>query len=147
MADELAAAADFLSIGTNDLTQYVLAADRDNRGLSASYQPLHPAVLRLVRAVVRAAVRQQTPVAACGESAADPRAVPVLVGMGVTELSVRPSAVPAIKAQLRRLSGAAARALAEEVAALPTAAAVAERIARAREIETGIDVREARHSR
>jgi phosphoenolpyruvate-protein kinase (PTS system EI component) len=71
----------------------------------------------------------------------------VLVGMGVTELSVRPSAVPAIKAQLRRLSGAAARALAEEVAALPTAAAVAERIARAREIETGIDVREARHSR
>lgn len=147
MAEELSAAADFLSIGTNDLTQYVLAADRGNRDLAASYQPLHPAVLRLVRAVVRAAERQHTPVAACGELAADPRAVPVLLGMGVTELSVRPSAVPGVKAQVRRLSASAARALAEEVAALPTAAAVAERIDRAHEIEIGIDVRETRHSR
>jgi phosphoenolpyruvate-protein kinase (PTS system EI component) len=65
--------------------------------------------------------------------------------MGMTELSVRPSAVPAVKAQVRRFSGAAARALAEEVAALP-AAAVADRIDRAHEIEIGLDVRETRHS-
>jgi multiphosphoryl transfer protein len=147
MAEELAAAADFLSIGTNDLTQYVLAVDRGNADLAPRYQPLHPAVIRLVRAATAASIRSRTPVAVCGEAASDPRAVPLFVGMGVTELSVHPSAVSRIKTQVRRLSTDAARALVEEVAALPTAAAVAARIAAAQETETGADVRETRDAR
>lgn len=142
MAEELAAAADFVSVGTNDLTQYVLAADRGNSNLASLYQPLHPAVVRLIRAVVRAATRRPVPVAVCGESAADPRAVPVFVGMGVRELSVHPSAVPRVKAQVRRLSTQGAWALAEEIAGLPTAAAVAARIRVAQEPQADTDVRE-----
>jgi phosphoenolpyruvate-protein kinase (PTS system EI component) len=147
MADELAAAADFLSIGTNDLAQYVLAADRHSPHMAAFYQPLHPAVLRLVRDAVAAATRRQTPVSVCGEAAAEPRAVPLFLGMGVTELSVRPSAVTRVKSQVRRIDAAAARALAEEVTALPTAFDVAARIDAANEMEAGIDVREARNTR
>jgi phosphoenolpyruvate-protein phosphotransferase len=143
MADELAAAADFLSIGTNDLTQYVLAVDRGNADLAALYQPLHPAVIRLVRVAIAASIRRRTPVAVCGEAASDPRAVALFVGMGVRELSVHPSAVPGIKTQVRRLSTDAARALVEEVAALPTAAAVAARIEAAQERETGQCTRDA----
>jgi phosphotransferase system enzyme I (PtsI) len=137
MADELAAAADFLSLGTNDLTQYVLAVDRSNADLAALYQPLHPAVIRLVRAAIAASIRRRTPVAVCGEAASDPRAVPLFVGMGVRELSVHPSAVPAVKTQVRRLSTDVARALVEEIAALPTAAAVFARIEAAQEREMG----------
>ena len=147
MADELAAAADFLSIGTNDLAQYVLAADRHSPHMAAFYQPLHPAVLRLVRDVVAAATRRHRPVSVCGEAAAEPRAVPLFLGMGVTELSVRPSAVTRVKSQVRRIDAAAARALAEEVAALPTAVDVAARIDAASEREAGIDVREVRNAR
>jgi phosphoenolpyruvate-protein kinase (PTS system EI component) len=147
MADELAAAADFLSIGTNDLAQYVLAVDRENAQVASLYQPLHPAVLRLVRATMDAATNRRTPVCVCGEAAADSRAVPLFVGMSVTELSVRPSMVPRVKAQVRRMSAQAARALADEVVSLPTAAAVLARIAAASEAETGIDVRETGYAR
>jgi phosphoenolpyruvate-protein phosphotransferase len=147
MADELAAAADFLSIGTNDLAQYVLAADRHSPAMAAFYQPLHPAVLRLVRDVVAAAIRRQRAVSVCGEAAAEPRAVPLFLGMGVTELSVRPPAVTRVKSQVRRIDAAAARALAEEVAALPTACDVAARIDAACEMESGIDVRQVRDAR
>jgi phosphoenolpyruvate-protein kinase (PTS system EI component) len=146
MADELAAAADFLSIGTNDLAQYVLAADRYSAQMASTYQPLHPAVLRLVRGVAAAAARHRTPVCVCGEAAADPRAVPLFIGMGVTELSVHAPAIARVKAQVRRIDMGAARALAEDVAALPTAAAVAARIDAARET-IGADVLEARDTR
>lgn len=101
-AEELVQAADFLSIGTNDLAQYVLAADRDSAPMAPYYQPLHPAVLRLVRDVVAAARRQGKPVSICGETAADPLAIPLFIGMGVTELSVHPSAIARVKAQVRR---------------------------------------------
>jgi phosphoenolpyruvate-protein phosphotransferase len=146
MADELAAAADFLSVGTNDLAQYVLAADRYSAQMASTYQPLHPAVLRLVRGVTAAAARHRTPVCVCGEAAADPRALPLFIGMGVTELSVPPPAVARVKAQVRRINMTAARALAEDVVSLPNAAAVAARIDAAREI-IGADVLETRDAR
>jgi len=102
MAEEVAAAADFLSIGTNDLAQYVLAADRDSAAMARYYQPLHPAVLRLVRDVIATATRQGKPVSVCGETAADPLAIPLFIGMGVTELSVPPAAVARVKVQVRQ---------------------------------------------
>lgn len=148
MAEELAAAADFISIGTNDLTQYVLAADRANASVGSIYDPLHPAVLRLVHAAVAAARRQRTPIAACGELAADARGVLLLVGMGVSELSVSPPAVPRIKALVRRLSAAGAGAVVEDVMTLQTPSAIAARLHTATaELDVRSDAREARDAR
>ena len=113
-ADLLAAEADFLSIGTNDLTQYVLALDRGNAALADRVDPLHPAVLRMVKATCDGAARHGRPVGVCGGAAADPDAVPVLIGLGVTELSMVPAAIPEMKAQVRGLDLAAARGLAEQ---------------------------------
>jgi phosphoenolpyruvate-protein kinase (PTS system EI component) len=124
LADHLAAHADFLSLGTNDLTQYALAMDRGNAAVAPRVDDLHPAVLRLVATAVDGATRHGRWVGVCGGMAADRLAVPLLVGSGVTELSVGPAAVPEVKAQVRRLDRAACAALAEEARALPTAAAV-----------------------
>lgn len=135
MARELAAAVDFLSLGTNDLTQYVLAADRENQSMAGVYTPLHPAVLRLVRQVVNAAEQSGKRVGVCGEAAADPVAASLLVGMGARELSVPWSAVPQIKRVIRRTSVARSRALAEELASLPTAAAVRARLEECRNLQ------------
>jgi phosphotransferase system HPr (HPr) family protein len=88
LADELAEVSDFFSIGTNDLTQYVLAADRGNPSVAELVDPTHPAVLRAVRQVVEAGHRQGIPVAVCGQAAAEPRAQRLLIGLGVDELSV-----------------------------------------------------------
>jgi phosphoenolpyruvate-protein phosphotransferase (PTS system enzyme I) len=88
LADELAEVSDFFSIGTNDLTQYVLAADRGNPHVADLVDPTHPAVLRAVRQVVEAGDRAGIPVAVCGQAAADPRAQRLLIGLGVDELSV-----------------------------------------------------------
>lgn len=132
MAGELAASVDYLSLGTNDLTQYVLAADRENQSMAAVYTPLHPAVLRLVRQVLNAAEQFGKRVGVCGEAAADPVAASLLVGMGVRELSVPWSAVTRLKRVIRRISVARARALAEELAGLPTAAAVTARLEESR---------------
>ena len=93
VADGLAEVADFFSIGTNDLVQYTLAADRTNPALAELATPLQPAVLRLIAGVVAAARARGRHVAVCGEAAADPEMVPVLVGLGVDELSVAPSSV------------------------------------------------------
>lgn len=93
LIDELAAVSDFLSIGTNDLTQYLLAADRGNPAVAGLVDPAHPAVLRAVRAVVTAGDRAGIPVAVCGQMAADPRGQRLLVGLGVQELSVPPDAL------------------------------------------------------
>lgn len=109
----LAAEADFLSIGTNDLTQYVLAIDRGNAELADRVDPLHPAVLRMIGLTCEGAARHGRPVGVCGGAAGDPAAVPLLIGLGVTELSMVSALIPETKARVRRLDHAATRALAE----------------------------------
>src|SRR5581483_1373239 len=89
---------DFVSIGTNDLTQYTLAAERGNPAVAGLADPLDPAVLRLISEVGRAAVARGVEVSVCGEMAADETAVPLLLGMSVSELSVSAQSVPAVKA-------------------------------------------------
>jgi len=101
LIDQLAAQADFFSIGTNDLTQYTLAADRGNAGLAHFHDALHPAVLRLIQQVVSSAHRNGRHVAVCGEAASDSVSAGILVGLGVDELSLSPARVPAIKAVIR----------------------------------------------
>lgn len=112
VADQLATEVDFFSIGTNDLTQYLLAADRTNAALADRQDPLHPALLRAVRRVVEAASPHDLPVAVCGEMAADPAGAVVLAGLGVGELSMQPPAFASVKAALRRLTWDEARELA-----------------------------------
>jgi len=109
----LAAEADFLSIGTNDLTQYVLAIDRGNAGLADRVDPLHPAVLRIIRLTCEGAAEHGRPVGICGGVAGDPDAVALLIGLGATELSMVPTMIPEAKARVRGLNQAAARDLAE----------------------------------
>ena len=94
LADQIAGAVDFVSIGSNDLAQYGLAMDRGHAELAARIDGVHPAVLRLIDATTRGAAVHQRPVAVCGGLASDPVAVPILFGLGVTELSVVPSFVP-----------------------------------------------------
>jgi multiphosphoryl transfer protein len=123
-AEAFAREVDFFSIGTNDLTQYVLAAERGNEALAELADALHPAVLRLVQAVAAAAEAEGKWVGVCGEVAADPVAVPLLVGLGVRELSVGPAAVPRVKQAVRRIEAGSARALAEEALGCTSAADV-----------------------
>ncbi len=130
-ADLLAADVDFFSVGTNDLVQYVLAADRSDPRVSAHYQPLHPAVLRLLRQVVRAGERAQVPVSVCGEMAADVLPALVLVGLGVRELSMNPAAVPRVKAAVRAARASDLAELAEACLDLPTAQEVESLLRRA----------------
>jgi len=124
LADQLAAAADFLSIGTNDLAQYTLAMDRGQAELAAQLDALHPAVLRLIRTSATAARAAGRSIAVCGELASDPLAAPLLVGLGVDELSAVPSIIPELKARLRRLRFDDCRALAEQALEAQSAAAV-----------------------
>ncbi|WP_294272199.1 phosphoenolpyruvate--protein phosphotransferase [uncultured Sphingomonas sp.] len=123
-ADILARKADFFSIGTNDLTQYTLAMDRGNAAVAAGVDGLHPAVLRLIGTTCDGAARHDTPVGVCGSLAADRLAVPILLGLGVTELSVPPARVAAIKALVGKLDMVKCRAAAIAALALPSAAAV-----------------------
>ena len=111
-ADLLAAEADFLSIGTNDLTQYVLAMDRGNPELAAGIDALHPAVLRMIDQTCRGAAKHQRWVGVCGGLASDLDATPILLGLGVTELSATASIAPEVKARVRGLSLEACRTLA-----------------------------------
>jgi phosphocarrier protein FPr len=112
---------DFVSIGTNDLTQYTLAAERGNAELADYADALHPVILRLIRRVVAETHRQGKPVAVCGELAADPVAVPVLVGLGVDELSLAPPAIPRVKAVICKLSHARAAELVKKMLAVDNA--------------------------
>ncbi len=124
LADQLARHADFLSIGTNDLTQYTLAMDRCQPDLAAQADGLHPAVLRLVAATVEGARKHGKWVGVCGALAGDPLAVPLLVGLGVAELSVDPVSVPSIKARVRKLDYDECRQRAQQALALESAQAV-----------------------
>jgi phosphocarrier protein FPr/phosphocarrier protein len=121
LADGIAREADFLSIGTNDLTQYALAMDRGNAELAPRIDGLHPAVLALIERVGAAAQRQRKLVAVCGGLASDPVAAPLLLGLGVRELSVVPSLIPALKARVSSLTLEDCRALASRALELESA--------------------------
>lgn len=100
LTEELATAADFFSIGVNDLTQYTLACDRGNTAVASLYNPAHPAVLRLIRQIAQAGQRTGRSVAVCGAIAGDARFAPLLIGLGIHELSVTPSALPTLRSTL-----------------------------------------------
>jgi multiphosphoryl transfer protein len=121
MAAQFAREADFFSIGTNDLTQYTLAMDRGHPKLAPQVDGLNPAVLRLIAHTVSGARPERKPVGVCGGIASDPRAVPILVGLGVDELSVSLPAIPAVKAQIRALRVDVCRQLAERALAAESA--------------------------
>ncbi|MBS0190678.1 MAG: phosphoenolpyruvate--protein phosphotransferase [Planctomycetes bacterium] len=104
MADTFAREVDFFSIGTNDLTQYTLAVDRTNEAIASMYNPAHPAVIRLIRDVARAARRHDTPVSCCGEAAGDPEYALLLVGLGLRTLSVSAGSIPQLKRLIRSVS-------------------------------------------
>jgi phosphocarrier protein FPr/phosphocarrier protein len=123
-ADLLAARADFFSIGTNDLTQYVLAMDRENPQLAGEIDALHPAVLRQIAATTAGARIHGRQVAVCGGLAAEASAVAILIGLGVTELSAPPAAIPEIKAAVRALTMGPCQALAARALACASAAEV-----------------------
>jgi phosphoenolpyruvate-protein phosphotransferase len=121
LADKLAAELDFFSLGTNDLTQYTLAADRTNPGVAALADGLHPAVLRLIERTASAAHAAGGWCGVCGELAGDPVAAPILVGLGVDELSMSPAAIPQVKETIRGLSYAEAQRLAHKALELASA--------------------------
>jgi phosphoenolpyruvate-protein phosphotransferase (PTS system enzyme I) len=134
IADRLARRVDFLSLGTNDLVQYALAVDRSNEHVAYLYQPLHPAILRMVRFVVDAGREAGIDVVVCGEVAADPRATALLLGLGLRHLSVTPRAIPAIKRRVRALGLDRLTAMAERCLEADSAGEV-ERIVRRAEDE------------
>jgi phosphoenolpyruvate-protein phosphotransferase (PTS system enzyme I) len=123
-AAALAREADFLSLGTNDLVQYVLAADREEESLASDYQPLHPAVLALIRSVVEGARRAECELTICGEMAGDPAYTELLLGLGLRSLSVAPGEILDVKSAVTGTSLATAGELAEHALALGTAAEV-----------------------
>jgi phosphocarrier protein FPr len=121
IAPVLAQEVDFFSIGTNDLTQYTLAIDRGHPTLSGQADGLHPAVLRLIGMTVEAAHAQDKWVGVCGELAADALAIPMLVGLGVDELSVSARSIALVKARVRELNFVACQQLAQQALMLPGA--------------------------
>jgi len=114
MADALASEVDFFSIGTNDLTQYTLAVDRTNERVSGLYDALHPAVIRLIDKTVKAAHKRGKWTGICGELASDPEAIPILIGLGLDELSVNPPSVTNVKKLVRSISYNEAKQLAKK---------------------------------
>jgi phosphotransferase system enzyme I (PtsI) len=119
-ADLLAKEVDFFTIGTNDLIQYCLAVDRADERVSRLYEPLHPAILRMILMVRRAATRHHIPVSLCGEMASDPALLTLLVGLGLTEFSMTPGAIPVAKQVLGELRSDELRTLARRVLRLAT---------------------------
>jgi phosphoenolpyruvate-protein phosphotransferase len=121
LVDRILREVDFVSIGTNDLIQYTLAVDRDNDLVSHLYETLNPAVIWLIKHVVDAGVREGKPVSICGEVAGDPFYIPLLIGLGLRELSVNPVSILDIKEAVRRISLREAQTLAETILTLSTA--------------------------
>lgn len=130
IADQLAREVDFFSIGTNDLTQYTMAADRGNANVAGLVNALQPAVLRLIQQTTTAAHEAGIWTGMCGELAGNPLAAPLLVGLGLRELSMAAPAIPAVKEALLRITVPEAEALAQEVLQLESATAVRERLMR-----------------
>jgi phosphotransferase system enzyme I (PtsI) len=123
--DLLAAEADFFSIGSNDLIQFCLAVDRADRRVAELFDPLHPAILRVIRHVIRLARPRGRQVALCGEMAADPGALLLLLGLGVTEFSMSPAAIPEARDLVRRVTMGEARRAAARAVSLPTSMDIA----------------------
>lgn len=126
LATSLAEEVDFFSVGSNDLTQYAMAADRMNPTVAYLHRGLQPAVLRLIAMAAEAALARGKWIGICGELAADPAAVPLFVGMGITELSMGASAIPSVRASLSRIDTSQARALSKRAAALDSAEEIRE---------------------
>jgi phosphoenolpyruvate-protein kinase (PTS system EI component) len=120
LADELSREASFVSMGTNDLTQYILSVDRGNEEISSYYRTFSPAVLRAIGITADAAEKNGKWVGVCGELASNPMAVPVLIGLGVEELSVTASALPSIIAQIRNLDSRQCGEIAAKAVSLAT---------------------------
>jgi phosphotransferase system enzyme I (PtsI) len=118
--DVLAEEADFFSIGTNDLIQYALAVDRINERIAYLYEPAHPAVLRLLKTIIEAGHAKKIWVGICGEMAADPIFTPLLVGLGMDEISASPVMIPEIKKIVRSLSYVDAQEITKFVMTLRT---------------------------
>jgi len=121
LADELAQESDFLSIGTNDLVQYLMAVDRDNAAVASLYQPFHPAVLRTLKMIIDAGHRHHKPVGMCGEMAGDPLATIPLLGMGLDHFSLVPTMLPEIKKIIRSVTQKEARKVAEKALGMSSA--------------------------
>jgi phosphoenolpyruvate-protein phosphotransferase len=124
LAEQLAEHADFLSIGTNDLSQYTLAMDRDHAGLASRVDALHPALLRLIAQTCAGAAQHKRWVGVCGALASDPLATPVLIGLGVSELSVSPVQIGEIKDRVRHLDASECRRISQDLLKLSSASAV-----------------------
>jgi phosphotransferase system enzyme I (PtsI) len=124
LADLLADKADFFSIGTNDLIQYALAIDRGNRHVANLFQPLDPAIIRMIKQVADVARDKGIEVFMCGEMAATPHHIPLLLGMGLDELSMNPQSIPNIKRVIRSLSVSDARSFLQETLKKKTARGV-----------------------
>jgi phosphotransferase system enzyme I (PtsI) len=121
LADVMAREVDFFSIGTNDLVQYTLAADRNNETVASLYTPADPAVLRLIKNVVDAAVVRSVSVNVCGEMSGEPTYAALLVGLGLRQLSATPRKIPELKRVIRQLNVADAERVAKEALTLETA--------------------------
>jgi phosphotransferase system enzyme I (PtsI) len=130
MAEDLAKEVDFFSIGTNDLIQYALAIDRINERVTYLYEPLHPAVLKLIKHVVDIGHRQGIPVAMCGEMAGEPMYIMVLLGLEIDELSMNPLAIPKVKKMIRGSTLKESRELLERVMKFSSAAEIREFVTR-----------------
>jgi phosphoenolpyruvate-protein kinase (PTS system EI component) len=124
IADHLVRLVDFLSIGTNDLTQYIMAADRTNAALASLTQPFQPPVIRAIQQITNAAHSHGAWVSVCGEWAGDTRATALLIGLGVDELSMAASAIPQVKRRIRLLDQAQTAAVVQEVLAMDSATAI-----------------------
>jgi phosphotransferase system enzyme I (PtsI) len=131
MADQLAELCDFFSIGTNDLIQYALAIDRGNRNVAYLYDPLNPAIIRMIKHVADMARRKKIRVAMCGEMAGEPIYIPILLGLGITEWSMVPHTIPIVKRMVRGLSAIDARKFVKEIVDLTSAEEI-NRLARER---------------
>ena len=125
-ADALARVCDFFALGTNDLTMYTLAIDRGDEQVAHLYNPLHPAVLRLIQFTAEAALRNRIPVSICGEIAGDPRYTALLAGLGIRELSMSPTKIARVKSRVRALDLSAATQRARAVMDESDAARIAE---------------------
>jgi phosphotransferase system enzyme I (PtsI) len=136
-ADLLAREVGFCTIGTNDLIQYCLAVDRADERVSHLYEPLHPAILRLISIVRRAADRRGIPVSLCGEMASDPALLALLVGLGLREFSMTPAAIPIARRLLRDIRVDEMRRVAREALRLPTVDAIGQRLLGALSVRRG----------